>query len=241
MAIGLPHIISLFKKGNVCVTGLRGTGKDMLTSNVCIRRKKQYISNMDYGEGYIPYNYDIIDLNGNTFQNMIDGHIKPYQFPFPDGTDIYLSDIGVYFPSQECSYLDRNYKGIPLFMALSRHLGECNVHLNVQNLERAWTKIREQSDCYIRTEWLWKWLLKKTGYVVQKVIIYNKGSSCQDRVPPCPYRVPIFAPRESKELYKMKIIDYTIKYGEIYSAILIYKNKSKYDTRYFKTFMEKGE
>ena len=37
-------VIRLFKRGNVCVTGLRGTGKDLLMSNVVVRRKKPYIS-----------------------------------------------------------------------------------------------------------------------------------------------------------------------------------------------------
>ena len=38
----------MFSQGNVCVTGLRGTGKDMLMSNVISSRKLPYISNMDY-------------------------------------------------------------------------------------------------------------------------------------------------------------------------------------------------
>ena len=41
-------IRKLFKKGSVCVTGLRGTGKDLLMSNVVVRNKKPYISNIDY-------------------------------------------------------------------------------------------------------------------------------------------------------------------------------------------------
>ena len=41
-------ILTLFKKGNVSICGLRGTGKDMLTANVIARRKRPYISNIDY-------------------------------------------------------------------------------------------------------------------------------------------------------------------------------------------------
>ena len=37
-----------FKVGNVCVTGLRGRGKDMLFANVVSRSTRQYISNIDY-------------------------------------------------------------------------------------------------------------------------------------------------------------------------------------------------
>ena len=43
-------IVKMFKKGNVCITGLRGTGKDVLMGNVINRVKYPYISNLDYGE-----------------------------------------------------------------------------------------------------------------------------------------------------------------------------------------------
>ena len=41
------RIIRYFKRGNVCVTGLRGTGKDLLMGNVIARRKKNYVSNLN--------------------------------------------------------------------------------------------------------------------------------------------------------------------------------------------------
>ena len=46
--MGIRKIIKLFENGNVNVTGLRGTGKDVLFSNVIARRKSKYISNVDY-------------------------------------------------------------------------------------------------------------------------------------------------------------------------------------------------
>lgn len=230
--MNLKKIIKLFEEGNVCVTGLRGTGKDMLQGNVIVRRKKPYISNVDYGGDYIPYDYDLtFGLNGNTFKNFIDGKVIPYSFPYPDGTDIYLSDIGVYFPSQECAYLDKNYKGIPLFMSLSRHLGNCNVHCNCQRLLRAYTKIREQSETFIRSEWCKVFFGK---LVIQSVCIYDREESCQASVPPCPFKVPFFAPRQSKELYKMKQMEYRVAHGSIKRLLLVYINKASYDTRIFK-------
>lgn len=234
MAIGLSYIIDLFNKGNCCVVGLRGTGKDMLFANVVARRKKPYISNTNYGGDYTAFNYEEhLALNGNSYRDFIKGTIKPYTYPYQDGTDIYLADVGVYFPSQECAFLDRDYKGIPLFMALSRHLGQANVHFNVQNLERCWTKIREQSDTFIRC------LFCKVifGYVIQVCYVYERADACQMRVPPCPYKPPIFAPRESKELWRMKVLDYRVAHGTIRPVLLIYKNKSNYDTRIFKKIL----
>lgn len=235
MAIGLNAIIKAFKKGNCCVVGLRGTGKDMLFANVAVRREVPYISNTDYGGNYNTFNYEeTLALNGNSYRDFIKGDIKPYTFPYPDGTDIYLADAGVYFPSQECSFLDRDYKGIPLFMALSRHLGQCNVHVNVQNLERCWTKIREQSDTYIRCLWC-KVIL---GYVFQVVLIYERADACQLRVPPCPYKPPLFCPKEARELWRMKVLDYRVQHGDITPKLLIYRNKSTYNTRIFKQILE---
>ena len=50
---------NMFRDGNVCVTGLRGRGKDMLVANVVLRRKAQrkplpYVSNVDYGADFLP-------------------------------------------------------------------------------------------------------------------------------------------------------------------------------------------
>lgn len=236
--MNLRKIIKLFENGNVCVCGLKGTGKDMLFSNVAFRRKLPYISNTDYGGDYIPFDYSTtLAIGGNSHRDFIQGKIKPYEYPYPDKTDIYLADAGVYFPSQECSFLDRDYKGIPLFCALSRHLGECSVHVNVQNLERCYTKIREHSDTYISCQWCKVFF----GLVFQLVYIYERGESCQLRVPPCPYHPPLFCPREARELWKMKRLEYQVAHGKVTPLLLIYRNLSKYDTRAFKTMLAGGE
>lgn len=39
---------------------------------------------------------------------------------------------------------------MPIFYALSRHLYNNNIHVNVQNLGRLWLKLREQADSFIR-------------------------------------------------------------------------------------------
>lgn len=47
--MNFKKLIRLFEDGNVCVCGLRGRGKDLLMSNVAVRRGLDYISNIDYG------------------------------------------------------------------------------------------------------------------------------------------------------------------------------------------------
>lgn len=229
-------IILLFDSGNVCVTGLRGTGKDMLTANVVVRRKLPYISNVDYGKGHYPFDLHSLDCGGNTYRNFLDGKVRYYSFPYPDGTDVYISDAGVYFPSHYCNELNKHYGYVPNFMALSRHLGESNVHVNVQNLNRCWDKLREQSDQYILCRWCKVFFGK---IVIQKVRIYELYDSCVKRVPPFRLRKPLFS-RDRKDTYAMERDRYEQQFGVVDQGLLIYINKSKYDTRIFKKILEEG-
>lgn len=233
MALG--YFIGLFKNGNVCVTGLRGTGKDMLIANVVKRRKKPYISNVDYtGDAlYIPLDMNKFDISENTYKNFISGDIKPYHYPYPDGIDVYLSDVGVYFPSQYCNELNRDYKYFPIYMALSRQLADNSVHCNVQNLNRAWDKIREQSDTYIYCRWC-KVIL---GIVFQKVTIYDNYETCLARMKTPKVKVPLFD-KQARMHARIYLDQFKNTHGEIKTRFLIYRNKSNYDTRIFKRILE---
>lgn len=236
--MGLNKIIKYFESGNVCVVGLRGCGKDMLFANVVDRRSSPYVSNTNYNcdcSPYIPLKFNLLDCK-NDYKNFIAGDIIPYDYPYPERCDIYIADCGIYLPSQYCNELNKNYSNLPVFYALSRHLGECNVHFNVQNLNRVWDKLREQSDTYIRVKSC-KVLFKK--WVIQKVVVYDKFQSCVDRVEPYEHiRIPAFSSREMRanlvqkdeELKRM----FKENRGTVKAYTLIYKNKSKYDTRLFK-------
>lgn len=228
------NIMKLFDDGNVCVTGLRGRGKDMLMSNVVVRRKKSYVSNIDYGlEGlYSPFNPLDYDTK-NSYKNFIEGKLNAYSYPHADGTDIYISDAGVYFPSQYCSELNKYYGGFITFMALSRHLGACNVHINVQNLNRAWDKIREQSDIYIACN---RCIVLFGKIVLQSVTLYESYDSCVKRVPPFRMKRPIMN-KDRQQQYEIAYEHYRCSYGKVQTKLLLYLNKSTYDTRYFKTLL----
>lgn len=232
------NIIKLFKNGNVCVTGLRGTGKDMLIANVVCRRNQLYISNVNYNDKlHIEFVPNQFDCGKNSFDNFITGKLHKYVFPFPDGVDIYISDVGVYYPSQYCNELNKKYPYVPIFVALSRQLGDCNVHFNVQNLNRAWDKLREQSDIYISCKWCHVLFGK---LVIQRVIIYDLYDSCVRRVKPFSVRLPLLASRELRMSYELERDRYEQNYGKVQSGLLIYFNRSNYDTRVFKSMLEKG-
>lgn len=231
----MKKIIKLFKEGNVSVTGLRGRGKDMLLANVIARRKLPYVSNVDYGGEFHQLDYNAIRIN-NTYENFIKGNYNRYVFPYPDKTDFYVSDAGIYYPSQYCSELNKKYPEMPVFQALTRHLGNCNFHFNVQNLNRVWDKIREQSDTYI--------FCRKCIYipfikiVIQRVTIYDRVESCLQRLKPFKLPVPLLATKQTKQQAKIAIATYEANHGTIKNRLLIYRNKSKYNTRLFKELLE---
>lgn len=230
--MSLKKIIKMYERSSVSVCGMKGRGKDMLTANVVARRKKPYISNIDYGGNFIPFDYKDIAL-GSTYKDLISGNVKPYIFPYNDGTDIYLSDCGIYFPSQYCNELNRDFKDLPTFIALSRQLGLCSVNTNCQNLNRVWDKIREMSDAYIYCNWC-KVLFGKL--VIQKVTIYDKYESALNRVKPnrikiYPWDIANYDVRTRKQMY---IDTFANNHGDVKSKLLIYINKSNYDTRHFK-------
>lgn len=240
-----------FKKGNTITTGLRGTGKDMLTANVIARRKKPYISNVDYNakrSAFIPLKLKAWDVK-NNYDNFIKDEIVPYDYPYPEECDFYVSDAQLYFPSQEFSAIERKFPNIANFQSLSRHLASANVHCNTQNLDRLWNKIKEQADIYIRCE---KCLViprllfrRKPKWVIQVVTVYDKAESCQNRVKPFkPLPIPLGNKGGSRAIIRAKNVelkrDFDERNGSVKRYLLIYKNKSNYDTRLFKTILKGG-
>lgn len=252
--MGIRCIIKEFKKGNVCVVGLRGTGKDMLFANVVARRKQPYVSNTDYNckrSPYLALRFDKLNAK-NNYKNFIENDIIPYDYPYPQNCDIYIADCGVYLPSQYCNELNKAYSEFPTFYALSRHVANCNVHFNVQNLNRVWDKLREQSDKYIMCNSCYYFnvpILRSfkifKNLVFQRVTLYEKYQSCVDRVKPFkPTPVPLLAKAEIRAQIRRANEEAKRRYNEVYgyvrSRFLIYRNKSKYDTRLFKGVL-KGE
>lgn len=229
-------IIKQFIRGNVSVCGLRGDGKDMLIANVIIRRDKPYVSNVDYGGQHFDLDFSELDIGQNTYKHFISNCVNQYVYPFPDGTDIYLSDAGVYFPSQYCNELNKLYPHFAVFQALSRHVGDCNFHFNVQNLNRVWDKIREQSDIYI----LCRGCKVVHGVVFQRVTIYDRYQSALERQRPLQLPRPVFTNKETRMMRKIQLAQYEATHGMIRDGILIYRNRSKYDTRRFKKMLEEG-
>lgn len=231
----INQLAKLYENNSVSICGKKGRGKDMLTANVIARRKpRYYISNVDYrvkGKTFIRFDPKLLQC-GNDYRNFLQKRITRYVYPYPDNVDIYISDTGVYFPAQYCNQLNNEFRDIPTFCALSRHLGDCYLHTNAQALNRVWDKIREQSDTYI--ECLSCKVIGKI--VIQRIRIYERYESALASIPPCRLSLPLT--KEERLNVKIERERYRIQYGEIKEKLLIYVNKSNYDTRIFKTLLE---
>lgn len=239
LCIRRKQLLRFFKQGNVIVTGLRGCGKDMLFSFVTNQRvkgrknKRQYVSNIDYtgGKGYISYSPDFFRLGGNQFAHFVAGKFIPYEYPLPDNIDYFLSDGGVYFPSQYYTQLDRLYPSAPIMFALSRHLGNCNIHVNVQNLNRLWDKIREQSDTYI----LCRSCCVIGRVAIQKITVYDSYDSC------CSRRRPFVRSIWGGKEMRMRAAEYRAQYGYIQDMTIVHiVPKKHYNDRIFRDYLQRG-
>lgn len=204
--------------------------------NVIVRRNKPYISNVDYGGKHIPFVPKEFDCGGNIFRNFIEGDVKRYLYPYPDGTDIYISDAGVYFPAQYCNELTKYYGYFATFMALSRHLGASNVHTNAQSINRLYDKLREQSDVYLCCNWCKVFCGK---YVLQVITLYECYDSAVKRVPPFRLAKPLINP-DRRFQWEVQKNSYDISHGTIRRHLLFYRNKSSYNTRIFKEVLANG-
>ena len=238
LLVGSSHfkkVFKMFKNGNVCVTGLRGTGKDVLFGNVIARRPEPYVSNLNYGGDFHQVDFGRLDCGGNVYLDFLSGKVKFYEYPYPSGSDVYVSDAGIYFPAQYCSELNRKFGSLATYQALSRQVSHNNFHVNTQNLNRVWDKIREQSDLYIRC----RRCLFIGQWVFQSVTVYDKAQSCVDRVRPCRISVPLLN-KQAKTQANIYRDQFFNTHGDVRDMLLIYRNRSGHDTYYFESLMKEG-
>lgn len=238
--MGLRKIIRLFESGGVSVFGTMGSGKDVLTGNVIMRRKEPYVSNMYYGGDQIPLDFKVLSFGGNTYKNFISGDVKYFKWPYRDKMDVYLSDSGILLPAQYSNQLDRDYPYLTVAPALIRQVADGRFHTNTQALPRTWNKFREQADFFVLCRWICKPLIRYFGIVLQRVIIYETYASAEKKVPPFPLRKPLFN-SDRRFQWEMQHANYLIAHGKIESMLLLYRNKSQHNSRFFKELMENGK
>lgn len=71
--MSIKKIIKLYENGNVSVSGNCGSGKDLLQANVIVRRKKPYVSNVNYGGEFYALDFTKLDC-GSNYEDFINGN-----------------------------------------------------------------------------------------------------------------------------------------------------------------------
>lgn len=144
-------------KDSLIVFGKKGKGKTLLFSKMTAMCKKGYVSTTDFKHRKQEIlKYGEVNVGENTWEDVLDGNIKPIE-PKPwEGKPIFLDDAGVYLPNFADGMLKKEYASMPIAYAVWRHLYNAPIHINAQSVERAWKMIREQADGFIQvrgTRW----------------------------------------------------------------------------------------
>lgn len=220
----LAEIRRIQKKNNVIVFGHKGKGKDLIFQWFINKRKEPYYSNANYGGEWRREQLTNLSVE-NDYNDFINGTIKTAKKDENrEGIDTYISDGGVYLPSTHDTALHKRYKGMPIFYALSRHLYNANVHVNVQNIERLWKALREQADYYIKAEGV----LKLPFFLIIRGCAYENYQDALQNLKPL--RKRLLDKNESKTHLEIA----NSSRGKITRFFIILpKSKIYYDTREF--------
>ena len=221
----------MFKIGNVIVFGKKRKGKDLIFNCVINSRKKNCYSNIMFNPKYCTLK-NILDFDiKNTYEDFLNYDIKKIhrkELPFDDSCDFYISDGGIYLPSQYNNALNKRYSSLPILYALSSQVFDFNIHVNTQSLNRVWDKLREQADYYVKA----LSTLKLGPFFITKFRVYDKYSAALDDLRPYPHS--LFTKSESKANREL----YECKNGVIVEKFIIQRKRAiKYDTHAFRKIL----
>lgn len=229
------YMRDIFLDNNTIVIGPKGTGKDLIFNNAMRLIKKhdkkiKLLASQPYGEK-VDKVIDIkdLELGENTYNHFIQNKIHLIQKNNDfENSQVFISDGGIYLPSHEDNQLKKYYKSLPIMYAVSRHLYNMNIHVNVQAFNRIWKMLREQADNYIKA-------LKsvKVGpFMFTKLRYYSEPQSAEQNILPLSQKG--FAKRMPNKYYRAIRAEFEAKHGIIRDFWTIQKVKDlTYDTRYF--------
>ena len=219
------RIKKAFVDGSVMVSGRKRFGKDILFQTMINSRKEPYFSNISYGGEYTHIDMNELLLGDNTYNNFINGNVKQIEkYEKLEGHDVYISDAGIYLPSQADSLLHKLYPSLPITYAVSGHIYNNGIHCNTQRLDRVWKALREQADYFVLMR---KRCLRLPFFFVLFTTEYTKYDSALQELSPMKSTLFNKYSKAEKELYKAK-------HGFIKDGLIIVSKRSlHYDTRAF--------
>lgn len=142
-------LVDTFQNSNVIVFGKKGSGKDVIFATVIHLTPGLHYANMPYNaKTLVLKSLRALGVGGNTYKDIVNGTITKYPDPFIPSLPIFISDGAVYFGSQNNSEIDSMFPELAIYEALSRQLGQHQIHVNTQALGRLYIKMREQADVF---------------------------------------------------------------------------------------------
>lgn len=256
---GLHRFVKLFRDGSVFVVGRKGTGKDLLMSNCCCRIGRDYIGNIDYSDKLVRHQFNIKEFCiNNDCYDFLNDDVKFYEFPYADGTDIWLSDGGAYFPNFKTLELNKKYEGFIYYIMLSRQISASNVHVNTQAYGRIWDKLREQFHSFILCKKCRLFVNLAPGVIKHipflrnicciTLVQYERAEALETeavefRVKPPRKRLIRggFQDETAKQVWESQKMQHDTNYGKVRKYTVLFFNKSSYDTRRFKEILLNGK
>ena len=223
---GRKLLVDTFNNGNVIVFGTKGKGKDLIFNKVINSRGVNCYSNIQFNKEFCTIkSIKEFSVEPNTYIDLLEDHVKIIPKTLKEDTDFYISDGGIFLPSQYSNNLCKQYPSLPIYYALSRHLTNSNIHINSQYLGRVWDKLREHADRYIKADGT-RCIF---GFLITKFTLYEKYESAMSQV--SPYKpTGLIKSNESRAEEETHLATYgNIKIG----YIIQHKTKAVYDSRYF--------
>ena len=249
--IGSKNLVQTFRDGNCIIFGKKGTGKDIITNKVINVRKEPCYANIPYNKEYCSEkDIEEFSVEPNTFEDILENKVKRIEKKNKENCDYYISDGGIFLPSQYSNRLIKDYPSLPIYYALSRHLTNSNIHINTQYLGRVWDKLREQSAYYVRSIKTRKFLVfkynpdkekqsaldrfkiyitKHFGFLVTEFIIYDNYASAMSELRP--YKATGLVTHNESRANKE---DFEAKHGSVKRYFIAqFVKHIYYDTRHF--------
>lgn len=211
---GCKDIVKMFRTGNVIVAGHKGRGKDLLFQYVIAQREKageRHAANIKYTKQTQIRPITYYELRNNTLENFIANKFDRETQSFVEKEDYYITDAGIHLPSQYHAKLDKQYPTLPIVYALSRQLGEFNIHTNTQEFMRIWDKLREQGDYFIYCE---KCKVLFGRIALQRVVLYDRYETAISHIQPYIVRRSLILRRAHPEDLA-RAHEFNAKYGYV--------------------------
>ena len=248
--LGSKALVQTFRDGNVITFGKKGGGKDCINNKVINARKEPCYANIPFNKEYcIERDIKEFSVEPNTFEDILENKVTTIKKTNKENCDYYISDGGIFLPSQYSNRLIKDYPSLPIYYALSRHLTNSNIHINTQYLGRVWDKLREQSAYYVRAIKTRKFLVFKNdtesqgsiknkfkqfitkhfGFLVTEFIIYDNYASAMSELRP--YKATgLITHSESRANRE----DFEAKHGSVKRYFIAqFVHNVHYDTRHF--------